>query len=445
MTSAYTHSSARRFSTFLLISLLFCLFKANAATVEGVRVWRAPDHTRLVFDLSSSVNHKVFSLENPQRLVIDVEDTKFSAATHSLDLANTPVDKIRHSPRAGNDLRVVLDLKEQINPRSFVLSKQAGKPDRLVIDLYDAERETVKTVTKVRESFSDKRDIIIAIDAGHGGEDPGAVGPNRLREKDVVLAISRELERLINGRPGYSAMLIRTGDYYMPHKERRDKARKAQADLFISVHADGFKNKKARGASVFALSRRGATSETARFLAAKENEADLVGGVGLRHKEEAVAELLLDLSMKSNLAYSLEIGDQVLKEMGQIAHLHKREVEQAAFLVLKSPDVPSILVETGFISNPQEARNLKSTAFQRKMARAIFDGVENYYNRKPPAGTYIAWQKQGGGIVKYVIASGDTLSEIAKKYNVSVKQIVQANKLSSTSIRIGQTLTIPTS
>lgn len=261
------------------------------------------------------------------------------------------------------------------------------------------------------------------------------------------MEISKRLQRLIDAEPGYKAILVRTGDYYMAHKARRDKARVAQADLFISVHADGFKDSRARGASVFALSQRGATSETARFLAQKENEADLVGGVVINDKDDAVAGLILDLSMTSNLANSLEIGDRVLKQMGRVANLHKREVEQAAFMVLKSPDVPSILVETGFISNPEEARNLRSSAHQEKLATAIFSGVREHFQAAPPAGTWLAWRQQNGGgvAIRHVIAHGDTLSGIASRYNVSVKQLMQVNKLSGTQIQIGQTLTIPAS
>lgn len=428
----------------LLVLFLIPTSSAFAASVESVRLWRAPDSTRLVFDLSAPVDHKVFTLANPERLVIDISSSEFAASLDELDLLNTPITKIRHGTRNKTDLRVVLDLKELVKPRSFVLAKQAGKQDRLVIDLYDSEKDTVKTVSEITHKDNDQRDIIIAIDAGHGGEDPGALGPNKVMEKDIVLAISKRLQRLIDAEPGYKALLVRTGDYYMAHKSRRDKARKAQADLFISVHADGFKDSRARGASVFALSQRGATSETARFLAQKENEADLVGGVVINDKDDAVAELILDLSMKSNLANSLEVGDRVLKQMGRVAALHKREVEQAAFMVLKSPDVPSILVETGFISNPQEASNLRSSAHQEKLASAIFSGIQQHFEAAPPAGTWLASrQQQGGRAIRHVIARGDTLSGIASRYNVSVKQLMHVNKLSGTQIQIGQTLTIP--
>lgn len=300
---------------------------AHAAKVEGVRLWRAPDNTRLVFDLSGPVDHKLFTLKQPDRIVIDITNSSFDASLDEVQFGNTPIDNLRHGKREGANLRVVLDLNSEVKPRSFVLAKHGDKSDRLVIDLYDSAKETVKTVERFAENASAKRDIIIAIDAGHGGEDPGAIGPRRVYEKDVVLAIGKELETMINAKRGYKAVMVRTGDYYIPHKARRDKARQERADLFVSIHADAFKSPKASGASVFALSRRGATSETARFLAAKENEADLIGGVGgvsLEDKDDLLAGVLVDLSMTANMAKSLEVGDSVLKKIGEVTKLHKQ-------------------------------------------------------------------------------------------------------------------------
>ncbi len=429
------------------ILTLFCS-SGFGANIDGVRLWRAPDHTRLVFDLSAPAEHTVFSLSNPERLVIDITNFKINADLSELPISDTPIKKLRHGVRNKEDLRVVLDLRTQINPRSFILKKHAGKPDRLVIDLYDSAKQTVKTVEAYTQKSEKKRDIVIVLDAGHGGEDPGAIGPNKVREKDVVMKITRQLESMINAEPGYKARLTRTGDYYIPLKKRRNKARKLRADLFISVHADAFTNPKARGASVFALSRRGATSESARFIASRENEADLIGGVGdvkLDKVGHDLAEVLVDLSMTATLANSLDVGDKVLKEMGGVTRLHKRHIEQAGFMVLKSPDVPSILVETGFISNPDEARKLNTAPHRKKIARAIFSGVKKYFYERPPEDSYIAWQKSGGGKIKYKIARGDTLSAIAKKYRISVKELKEINKLNSNSIKVGQTLTIPTS
>jgi len=441
----------------LLLSMLTNIVFA-ATSVDNVRLWRAPDHTRLVFDLSDKVEHKLFTLSNPNRLVIDIKDATMSGSLSHLDLKNTAIKTVRSAPRNGRDLRVVLDLTAAIQPKSFMLKKHGEKSDRLVVDLFGHKKTVEKTVQKVVASQSGRRDIVIAIDAGHGGEDPGALGPKigkrRLREKDVVLAISKQLASLINSQKGYRAELVRTGDYYIPLRKRRDSARQKRADLFVSIHADAFKNPKARGASVFALSRSGATSETARFLAQKENEADLIGGVGsvsLEDKDAVLRGVLVDLSMTATLGSSLQVGGHVLKSMDNVARLHKNQVEQAGFAVLKSPDVPSILVETGFISNPDEAKKLNSSYYRKNLSKAIFKGIKQHFEALPPAGSYIAYVKNGGdpkvssGGREHVIARGDTLSGIARRYNVTIAALQKANHLNNSHIRIGQRLKIPTS
>lgn len=423
---------------------------AQAAQIEGVRLWRAPDNTRIVFDLSAPVEHKLFTLDSPSRVVIDIDDAQLATTIDDLPLANTPVAKVRYGTRNGTGMRVVLDLGREVKPRSFVLPKHGGKADRLVVDLFDSAEQS-KNVTRAQsleDLITERRDIIIAIDAGHGGEDPGALGPGRVQEKHVVLEISKRLVELINAKKGYTAYLVRTGDYYIPLRDRRDKARELRADLFVSIHADAFKNPQASGASVFALSRSGATSETAGFLARKENEADLIGGVGgvsLTDVDNVLAGVLVDLSMTATLSNSLDVGERVLREMGKIAKLHKRQVEQAGFAVLKSPDVPSILVETGFISNPGEARKLNTDAYRRQLASAIFTGISGYFYDVPPAGSYLAWAKANGMQSRqYTIASGDTLSDIAKRYNVSLEQLLKHNGLQGKAvIKVGQKLDIP--
>lgn len=435
---------------------------AAQTRIESVRVWRAPDSTRLVFDLSAPVNHKMFTLDGPARVVIDVDQAVVANNLEQPVLDNTPIAGVRYGVQGGS-LRVVLDVKSKVQPRSFLLPKHGDKADRLVIDLFDrappaagAPPEPVRGNNRgdaqdLTDLIAEKRDIIIAVDAGHGGEDPGALGPGRIKEKVVVMAISEQLVAMINREPGYKAHLVRTGDYYVPLRTRRDKARQLRADLFVSVHADAFKNPSASGASVFALSRSGATSESARFLAQKENEADLIGGVGgvsLSEVDNVLAGVLVDLSMTATLTHSLQVGDRVLREMGKIAKLHKNQVEQAGFAVLKSPDVPSILVETGFISNPQEAQKLNTPSYRRFMAEAIFKGIKDYFYDTPPAGSYVAWAKsQGGGKVRhYTIANGDTLSDIAKRHNVSLATLLEHNGLhSSAVIRVGQKLVIPAS
>ena len=418
-------------------------FPVGAVEVHDVRLWRAPDHTRIVFDLSGPTEHKLIELDSPSRIVLDVENTRIKSGLSGLQLAGTPVALVRTGIRDGDDLRVVLELNASVKPRSFILKANDQAGDRLVLDLYDKSPQARAAPTKSVHQ-SDKRDIIIAIDAGHGGEDPGAIGPNRKREKDVVLAIAKELEALLKADKGFSPTLIRTGDYYISLRGRRDLARQRQADLFVSIHADAFKRKEARGASVYALSTSGATSTAARYLAQRENESDLVGGVSLSDKDDILAGVLADLSMTSTLDNSLKLGGNVLRNMDRIAKLHKKGVEQAGFAVLKSPDIPSILVETGFISNPEESRLLATSAYQKQMARAIHAGIREWFLAHPPSGTLIAWQKQQEG-QQYVIARGDTLSGIAERFNVPLADLKIRNGIAGEKIMVGQKLLIPTS
>ena len=434
------------FSTILLAlsCAVWPLIGHSGVEVHDVRLWRAPDHTRIVFDLTGPAEHKLIVLSNPNRIVVDVSDAKLATDFADLELEGTPIAKLRSGVREGTGLRLVLEMTKAVTPRSFDLKANEKAGDRLVLDLYDKTGEpkltsATKSVTQTR-----KRDIVIAIDAGHGGEDPGASGPGSLREKNVVLSIARELKVLFNADTGYSPKMIRTGDYYVSLKGRRDLAHDAQADLFVSIHADAFKRKEARGASVYALSISGATSTAARYLAQRENAADLVGGVSLSDKDDVLASVLADLSMTSTLDNSLKLGAGVLDKIDDIARLHKSNVEQAGFAVLKSPDIPSILVETGFISNPYEAKNLGSRAYRKKMARAIYTGITEWFEAHPPSGTLIAWQKQGVAR-QYTIARGDTLSAIAQRFNISLASLKSKNGLSNSRILVGQKLTIPTS
>ena len=420
---------------------LLAASSAWAVEVHEVRLWRAPDHTRIVFDLTGPAEHKLIVLDKPSRIVLDMENTTLKTNLAALQLDKTPVSRIRSGVREGDDLRVVLEISSVVNPRSFALKANEQAGDRLVLDLYDQQTKTPAVKKSVKQSA--KRDIIIAIDAGHGGEDPGALGPSRLREKDVVLAIAKELNALLKADKGFQPSMIRTGDYYVSLKGRRDLARKRQADLFVSIHADAFKRKEANGASVYALSTSGATSTAARYLAQRENSADLVGGVSLSDKDDVLAGVLADLSMTSTLDTSLKLGDKVLRNVDTVAKLHKQRVEQAGFAVLKSPDIPSILVETGFISNPGEAKKLGTSSYQKKMARAIHRGIRDWFLAHPPSGTLIAWQNQQQGR-QYTIARGDTLSGIAQRFNVSLADLKSRNSISGSKIRVGQTLTIPT-
>lgn len=442
-------------------SFLFCGL-VQAAEINSVRLWRAPDNTRLVFDLTGPADHKLFSLASPERIVIDISGATFSASTSKLALDNTPLTGMRSAPRDGSDLRVVLDLSRQVTAKSFSLPPNQQYGHRLVVDLYDQEPTRVSS-TRAEPSVApssqtpsrsvteaSQRDVIIALDAGHGGEDPGAIGHNKALEKHVVLAIAKQLKTLIDAEPGFKAVLVRTGDYFIPLRRRTEIARQHNADLFVSIHADAFTRTSAFGASVYALSDRGATSETARLLADRENRSDLIGGVGgvsLDNKDQVLASVLLDLSMTATLSASLDVGQQVLGSIGGITPLHKRRVEQAGFMVLKSPDIPSILIETGFISNPAESRKLVTRSHQQALARAVHSGIKSYFHRNPPPGTQLAALKSSGKLAQTVrehtVRRGDTLTMLATRYDISLASLRQANGLRNDQIRIGQVLKVP--
>ena len=414
----------------------------QAADVEAVRLWRAPDHTRVVLDLSDAAEFSSLSLANPDRFVVDLIDSRIDASLRDLPLEGTPIKQVRSGIRKGSDLRLVFDLDSAVRTSLFSLTPSESIGHRIVIDLFDEVTVAEPSPVLSIESLEGRRDIVIAIDPGHGGEDPGASGPGGLREKTVVLQIARRLESQLAKVPGFQPVLVRTGDYYVSLKNRRDKARALEADLFVSIHADAFKEKSAHGASVYILSKRGATSTTAQYLADTENAADLVGGVELGGMDPMLAGVLTDLSMSGTLDTSLSLGTLVLEQIGGVARLHKKRVEQAGFAVLKSPDVPSLLIETGFISNPGEAERLATPAYQDKMARAIRRGIQSWFARQPPPGTLLAWQREQGGR-EVTIASGDTLSEIADRFGVSVASIKSNNGLTRDVIYIGQTLVIP--
>ncbi|MFT7178394.1 MAG: N-acetylmuramoyl-L-alanine amidase, partial [Oceanospirillaceae bacterium] len=416
-----------------LLLVLACLSTGSwAAKIENIRIWPAPDNTRLVFDTSAAVTFEVITLTNPDRLVIDIDRSLLSTSVAKLDFTNSPVRSIRSSQRSDNKLRLVLDLAYKTSHKAFVLAPNASYGHRLVVDLSNY-RQMPATPTKGAmlkpsqpqtttltslDLLDSQRDILIAIDAGHGGEDPGALGPKfggkKLQEKHVVLGIAKELEALIKKEPGFAPLLTRTGDYYISLRGRTKKARKAKADLFISVHADAFKNGKANGASVWVLSSHGASSEMGRLLAQKQNDADLIGGIGgisLEDKEDDVAMTLIDMSMNYSQTTGQGVAEEVLSNMGKIARLHKKHVERAGFVVLKSPDVPSILVETGFISNPGEAAKLRTKQYQKQMAKAIFNGLKSYFYSNPIANTYIASVVEAKRKLRsYKVVSGDTLS-----------------------------------
>ncbi|MEM7027606.1 MAG: N-acetylmuramoyl-L-alanine amidase [Pseudomonadota bacterium] len=406
-------------------------------TIENIRVWAAPDSTRVVFDISEPVDHQLISLTAPYRTVIDLKNAKLKSDLTQPGRADKFLQGIRSAVRNESDLRVVLDLKKYVSHKSFQLQPNQHYGHRLVIDLLGHETED-KAALDVEEVTSKNRprEVVIALDAGHGGEDPGAKGPSGTYEKLVVLKIAKMLHDKINAERGMRAVLIRTGDYYMSLRKRIKKAREHKADLFISIHADAFRDRRVHGSSVYVLSQRGASSEAARWLAEKENASDLVGGVSLDNKDNVLASVLLDLSQTASLEASIDVADRVLKGLKSVGKVHKRTVQSAGFAVLKSPDIPSILIETAFISNPDEERKLKSKQHQIRLSNAIVTGLKGYFKEFAPEGTLLASRK-------HIISSGETLSTIAQQYKVSTKSLREYNGLKGDLVRVGQTLSIP--
>ena len=421
--------------------LLFAFTAQAGTTVENIRIWSESDKTRVVLDLSNPADHNIFTLRGPDRLVIDLKDGRLADALRAMPQGKGSVRSIRSAVRADGQLRVVLDLNEVIRSRSFTAGPNSQYGDRLVIDLQ--RTGSLRTVKRASEGYNPGRDIVIAVDPGHGGYDPGAVGKARTREKDVALAISRALVTRINAEHGMKAILIRNGDYYVDHRKRMDIARKNKSDLFVSIHADSVDDRRPAGTTVYALSLKGASDEAARELAKRENSS--VGGVSLDDKDDVLASVLLDLSQNAALSASLDVGDDVIKELARIGKVHRRKVQTAGLIVLKSPDMPSILIETGFISNPSEEKRLKSSKHQGRVADAVLAGIRRYFYENPPPDTRIAMDTRREPIrqVSHVIARGDTISEIAQRYKVSVAAIRRANNLSNDNIRVGQKLSIP--
>ena len=411
-------------------ALIFCVTLAQAAPVEveNIRIWAAPDNTRVVLDVSAPVAHRLETLSNPSRVVLDLSNDRF-------------LQQVRSGMRNQDDLRIVLDLKQYSDSKSFLLPPNKHYGHRLVIDLFNKQAEEEEIKQAAINPLPDRtRDVIIAIDAGHGGEDPGAMGPSGTREKDIVLDISRQLAQMVNNERGMRALLVRQGDYYLPLRKRMEKAREHKADLFISIHADAFRDPRVSGSSVYILSQRGASSEAARWLAEQENASDLVGGVSLDVNDNILASVLLDLSQTASLEASIDVADRVLSGLKNVGKVHKRHVQSAGFAVLKSPDIPSILIETAYISNPREEKNLRNNHFQEKLAGAILTGLRGYFSEHAPEGTLLASTRK---VRKHVISRGDTLSAIAQQYSVSMQKLREKNGLKTDIIRVGQVLDIP--
>lgn len=474
---------------FALVLLLVSSQSWAVNSVKGVRIWHAPDNTRLVLDLANAPSHKVKRLSNPSRLEIElagVSSLNIGAVTGDSPL----VKRVYASRTPSAATAVVIELSFPVNDSIFSLPPSPPYGHRLVVDLKAQSRASSASqgapVTSVTPSPSAPvlsqpvtsvptvstratgRDIIIAIDAGHGGQDPGAVGPKGTHEKNITLSISRQLADMINKQPGLKAVLTRTGDYYIHPNKRPDIARQKQADLLVSVHADAVQNRKAHGASVWVLSMRRATTEVGRMLEQTEQHSELLGGVGEIIKDSAneryLAQTVLDLSMNHSMVTGFEVAKEVLREVAPIAHLHKKEPQAASLAVLKAPDIPSILFETGFISNYNEERLLKDPGHQHKLALAMFRAIKRYFEKSPPADSLFAAHKNNGRSVPTVMPTtqnrstavastnssrthkvkrGESLSRVAKHYGVSMAELRRHNNLKSDNILIGQVLRIP--
>ena len=418
---------------------LYAQVSAAPVQLENVRIWAAPDNTRIVFDVSGPVEHRIEKLQDPQRIVVDIQNTQLNAALPQPAASDKYIYQLRSGAQGQNDLRMVLDIKQDVEVNSFLLPPNQRYGHRLVVDLSGPGGRQEQQTVSVNKTPAGTRDVVIAIDAGHGGDDPGARGPGGAREKDLVLQIARQLAEMVNREHGMRALLVREGDYFIPLRKRIAKARENKADLFISIHADAFKDSRVGGASVYILSERGASSEAARWLAERENASDLIGGVSLDVKDDTLASVLLDLSQTASLEMSIDVADRVLAALQNLGNIHKRKIQSAGFAVLKSPDIPSILVETAYISNPVEEKKLRDANYQQQMAVAILQGLRGYFLEHAPEGTMLAAVSRR----KHIITRGDTLSAIAAQYHVSMQKLRDHNGLKSDQVQVGQVLSIP--
>jgi len=420
----------------LLGAATFC----SAATVNSVRVWSGPDSTRVVFELTAPVEHRVSTLADPARVVIDIADTK-AAGPLSLPEPKGVVAAVRAGSRSGGDLRVVLELTKAAKAKTFLLAPNEQYGNRLVVDLVQGDdAPLVRHAPPVSERG---RDVVVAVDAGHGGDDPGASGRKGTREKDVVVAIARRVAEELDAQPGMHAVLVRSGDYFVPLRKRIEIAHAAQADFFMSIHADAYRDTSATGATVYVLNEKGASDEAALRLAQRENASDLIGGVSLADTDQTLARVLLDLSQNAALSASTAAGQRLIKKMSAVTPMRRMQVQQAPFLVLKSPDIPSVLVETAYISNPREEASLRSPDYQASLARALREGIVDYFTANPPQGSYFAHTPEPPQPTTHHVTRGETLSEIAERYRVSTTTLRRSNSLKTDSVYVGQVLTIP--
>ena len=408
-------------------------------SIDGIRVWPAPENTRIVFDLKNKPDYKYFSLSKPNRLVIDFSHTKNSVALKNLANNDPRIKLFRTSnSKAKSSTRLVLELAKSYQLTVFPLAPAGQYGNRLVIDLYDKNR-TANTVSKPAPRLGD---IVIGIDAGHGGEDPGSIGAKGTYEKRVTLAIAKKLQTLINKEKGMKAVMIRSGDYYVDLNRRTSLARKKHVDFLVSIHADAFRTSGPSGASVWVVTKKRAESELARWLLKREKKSELLGGGGGVIKNTSDSHLALalaDMSKEHSLGVSFGVANKVISQLRKVTKLHKKTPQNGNFAVLKSSDIPSILVETGFISNHKEEKNLTWSKHQQALANAIHVGIRNHFMEHPLTGSYFA----SVGYKSHKVRSGESLSVLAQRYNISMAALKSVNNLKSNALRIGQTLKIP--
>lgn len=429
----------------LLLTLCFVVTTYASNQIESLRIWPSPGSTRVVFDTKTAPEFTYFTLSNPHRLVIDIKQTNNKTDLSKFAIKGDLVKKVRYSsPREKTTSRVVIDLSRKAKPNIFAMSPTAPYGHRLVVDLADSKIPQSNVVLNTDQSSRD-RDIIVAIDAGHGGEDPGSIGPGGTYEKHITLSIAKKLQKLVDAKPGMRAVMTRTGDYYVLVNKRPELARKHKADLLISIHADAFSQPQPNGASVWVLSMRRADTELGRWMERTQRHSELLGGaaevINDKTNERYLAETILGLSMDHSMATSYDLSNRVIGEMKQVTKMHKRKPQAASLGVLTSPDIPSILVEVGFISNPREEKNLNWDKYRQKLAQSLFKAINAYFQDSPPDGTLWASQKANNRTHK--VRSGESLSLLAQRYNVKVSSIKKANNMKSDVVRIGQVLTIP--
>lgn len=433
----------------LMFFLCFAIHSVSAAQnkLESVRIWPSPDNTRVVLDMRSAPDFTYFSLKNPERLVIDLAATDNSLSLSNIENNGDLIKKIRYStPKNKQSARVVVELNRNAEPTLFAMTPSAPFGHRLVIDLADSEPKIAPASVVMDETTTTRdRDIIVAIDAGHGGNDPGSIGPAGTYEKHITLSIAKKLEAMVNAERGMKAFMTRSGDYYISPNKRPELARQQKADLLISIHADAFTQPEPRGGSVWVLSMRRADTELGRWMERTERHSELLGGaaevISDKSSERYLAETILGLSMDHSMATSHDLGNKVIQELKGVTKLHKKAPQAASLAVLTSPDIPSILVEVGFISNPQEEKNLNWTKYRERLAKAMFNAAKRYFKQVPPDGTLWASEKAKNRTHK--VRSGESLSILAQRYNVKVSSIKAANNLNNDVVRIGQVLTIP--